>query len=54
LILLVAVIFRMAGHEATKRFTLLVNPPLFAVLNRLEAPLSGASATPSNWRGWWI
>jgi aquaporin Z len=62
--LLVAFIFMMAGHEATKRFTPLVNPPLFAMLNWLEAPLSGASANPArsfgpeligaDWTGWWI
>jgi aquaporin Z len=54
----------MAGHEATKRFTPLVNPPLFAMLNWLEAPVSGASANPArsfgpelvgaDWTGWWI
>jgi len=62
--LLVALIFIMAGHEATKRFTPLVNPPLFAMLNWLEAPLSGASTNPArsfgpelvsaDWTGWWI
>lgn len=62
--LLVALVFILAGHEATKRFTPLVNPPLFALLNWLEAPLSGASTNPArsfgpelvgaDWTGWWI
>lgn len=62
--LLVALIFVMASHEVTKRFGPLVNPPLFAVLNWLEAPLSGASTNPArsfgpelvsaDWTGWWI
>ncbi len=62
--LLVTLVFVMASHDVTKRFTPLVNPPLFAALNWLEAPLSGASANPArsfgpalfsgDWPGWWI
>ncbi len=62
--LLVILIFVFAAHKATQPFTPLVNPPLFALLTWLEAPLSGASANPArsfgpelvawNWPGWWI
>lgn len=62
--LLVALIFISAAHKATQRFTPLINPPLFAILTWLEAPLSGASANPARsfgpeligriWEGWWI
>ena len=62
--LLVALIFSFAARPATQRFTPLINPPLFAVLSWLEAPLSGASANParsfgpdlisSHWAGWWV
>jgi aquaporin Z len=62
--LLVLLIFIFAAHKQTQPFTPLVNPPLFAVLTWLEAPLSGASANPARsfgpelvawlWQGWWI
>ena len=62
--LLVALIFLMASHEATKRWTPWINPPLFALLNLFESPLSGASANPARslgpavladtWAGQWI
>ncbi|HEY0793089.1 MAG TPA: aquaporin [Chthoniobacterales bacterium] len=62
--LLVFLIFTCAAHKSTQRFTPLVNPPLFAVLTWLEAPLSGASANPArsfgpelaswSWQGWWV
>jgi aquaporin Z len=45
--LLVLLIFACAAHKTTQPFTPLVNPPLFAVLTWLEAPLSGASANPA-------
>jgi aquaporin Z len=62
--LLVFLIFVFAAHKITQPFTPLVNPPLFAILTWLEAPLSGASANPARsfgpevvsrlWEGWWI
>jgi aquaporin Z len=62
--LLVLLIFIFASHKITQPFTPLVNPPLFAVLTWLEAPLSGASANPARsfgpaliawvWQGWWV
>ena len=62
--LLVLLIFVCAAHKTTQPFTPLVNPPLFAVLTWLEAPLSGTSANPARsfgpelvgwlWQGWWI
>jgi len=62
--LLVLLIFVFAAHKITQPFTPLVNPPLFAPLTWLEAPLSGASANPARsfgpevvsrlWEGWWI
>jgi aquaporin Z len=62
--LLVFLIFICAAHKTTQPFTPLVNPPLFAVLTWLEAPLSGASANPARsfgpelvgglWPGWWL
>ena len=62
--LLVLLIFVFAAHKITQPFTPLVNPPLFALLTWLEAPLSGASANPARsfgpevvsrlWEGWWI
>lgn len=61
---LVLLIFLMVSHGATRRWTPLVNPPLFALLTWLEAPWSGASANPARslgpaivsglWRGHWI
>jgi aquaporin Z len=62
--LLVLLIFVFAAHKVTQPFTPLVNPPLFAILTWLEAPLSGASANPARsfgpeliawiWQGWWV
>jgi aquaporin Z len=62
--LLVLLIFVFAAHKVTQPFTPLVNPPLFAVLTWLEAPISGASANPARsfgpaliawiWQGWWV
>jgi len=62
--LLVFLIFVFAANKSTQPFTPLVNPPLFALLTWLEAPLSGASANPARsfgpelvssfWQGWWI
>jgi glycerol uptake facilitator-like aquaporin len=62
--LLVLLIFVFAAHKVTQPFTPLVNPPLFAILTWLEAPLSGASANPARsfgpelvawtWPGRWI
>lgn len=62
--LLVFLIFVFAANKSTQPFTPLVNPPLFALLTWLEAPLSGASANPARsfgpelisslWEGWWI
>jgi aquaporin Z len=62
--LLVLLIFIFAAHKSTQRYTPLVNPPLFAVLTWLEAPLSGASANPARsfgpelvawlWQSWWV
>lgn len=61
---LVLLIFIFAAHKTTQPFTPLVNPPLFAVLTWLEAPLSGASANPARsfgpqliawlWQDWWV
>lgn len=61
---LVALLFVMAAHRRTQRFTPLINPPLFALLAWLEAPLSGTSANPARslgpavvadvWTGFWI
>ncbi len=62
--LLVALVFIFASHAATQPFTPLVNPPLFAILTWLEAPVSGASANPARsfgpelvgwaWSSWWV
>lgn len=62
--LLVLLIFVMGAHDSTKRWTPLINPPLFALLTWLESPLSGASANPARsfgpevvaglWQGQWI
>ncbi|MBV9811462.1 MAG: aquaporin, partial [Acetobacteraceae bacterium] len=62
--LLVYLIFAFAARPATQPFTPLVNPPLFALLTWLEAPVSGASANPARsfgpelignaWGGWWV
>jgi aquaporin Z len=62
--LLVKLIFIFAARKATQPFTPLVNPPLFALLTYLEAPVSGASANPArsfgpelvgwDWSGWWV
>ncbi len=62
--LLVVLIFVFAARRATQPYTPLVNPPLFAILVWLEAPVSGASANPARsfapeligfaWSGWWV
>jgi aquaporin Z len=62
--LLVALIFVMASHKTTQKFTPLINPPLFAFLNVFESSWSGASANPARsfgpalvadiWHGQWI
>jgi aquaporin Z len=44
---LVTVIFLLASHRRTRRFTPWSLPPLFAVMVWLEAPLSGTSANPA-------
>jgi aquaporin Z len=44
---LVTLIFVMASHRRTRRFTPWSIPPLFAVMVWLEAPLSGTSANPA-------
>jgi aquaporin Z len=61
---LVGLIFLFASRNTTQPFTPLVNPPLFALLTWLEAPVSGASANPArsfgpeligwDWSGWWV
>lgn len=61
---LVGLLFVMAAHRRTQPFTPLINPPLFALLAWLEAPLSGTSANPARslgpavvageWHGFWI
>ena len=61
---LVTLVFLFAGRPALQPFTPLINPPLFAVLSWLEAPISGASANPARslapelvawaWSGWWV
>ena len=62
--LLVALVFFFASRPSLQRFTPLINPPLFAILSWLEAPISGASANPARsfgpeligqtWGGWWV
>ena len=62
--LLVALVFFFASRPKLQFFTPLINPPLFAVLSVLEAPISGASANPArsfapellsaDWTGWWV
>jgi aquaporin Z len=62
--LLVALIFIVAARPLTQPFTPLINPPLFALLVWLEAPLSGTSTNPARsfgpaftesvWSGHWI
>ena len=62
-LLLVALVFLFASHVTTQPFTPPVNPPFFATLSWLEAPISGASANPARsfgpelvgwtWTGWW-
>ena len=61
---LVVLVFVFAARPRLQRYTPLINPPLFAVLTWLEAPLSGASANPARsfgpeligdlWTGWWV
>lgn len=61
---LVALVFVFASRPATQFYTPLVNPPLFAILTWLEAPVSGASANPARsfgpelvgwaWSSWWV
>lgn len=62
--MLVALVFFVASRPRIRHFTPLINPPLFAILSWLEAPLSGASANPArsfapellsgHWAGWWV
>jgi aquaporin Z len=57
-------VLMMVAHEATRRFTPWIIPPLFAWLVWWEAPLSGASANTArsfgpalvtgDWHGFWI
>jgi aquaporin Z len=62
--LLVTLVFVFASRPVTQPYTPLLNPPLFAILTWLEAPISGASANPArsfgpeligwSWAGWWV
>jgi aquaporin Z len=62
--LLVLIIFVFAAHRRLQPFAPWTNPPLFAALVWLEAPLSGTSANPARslgpaviadvWHGLWV
>ena len=45
--IMVTLVFVLAAHDVTQPYVPLINPPLFAVLVWLEAPLSGTSVNPA-------
>jgi aquaporin Z len=61
---LVTLVFVVSSHASIRKWTPWVNPPLFALLNLIEAPASGDSANPARsigpalvagqWQGQWI